>query len=67
MELGEEEKPTKKPTKKPSYKQLFYDAFPQARKHEQTGTPPFEACFVWPDVDFDCDADCDKCWNQESE
>lgn len=64
--ISAEEKTTKV-EKKPSYKQLFYEAFPQARKHVQTGTPPFEACHVWPDADFDCDDDCDKCWNQESE
>lgn len=64
--ISAEEKPTKV-EKKPSYKQLFYEAFPHARKHVQTGTPPFEACHVWPDADFDCEDDCDKCWNQESE
>ena len=62
---AEEEKPTKV-EKKPSYKQLFYDAFPKARKHRKTGTPCFEACHVWPKANFECSDDCDRCWNKES-
>jgi hypothetical protein len=50
----------------PTYKELFFDAFPKARKHRKTGTPCFEACHVWPKADFECSDDCDRCWNKES-
>lgn len=61
MDLGEERKKT--------YKEVFFEKFPEARRHHATDTPVFEACHVWPDADFECGSteDCDACWNKEYE
>ena len=49
-----------------TYKDVFFEAFPGARKDHRDGMPCFEACHIWPNADFKCDmTDCGPCWSKE--